>query len=127
MSEQALYPLQLPEGFELKPFKPSAIYIKGLDCLVYLARDCSYVATLTSNPLVEHCIDKGELVGFKVWSFLTLTPQERTAVLATIEMDHDEIKNIEDVWIHNANEQDADMSAGEAEFLDWLKTQRKPN
>ncbi len=127
MSEQALYPLQLPEGFELKPFKPSAFYIKGLDCLVYLARDCPYVATPTSNPLVEHCIDKGNIVGFKVWSFLTLTAQERTAILATIAMDHDDIKNIEYIWIHNANEQAADMDAGEAEFLDWLKAQRKSN
>jgi len=116
----------LPEGFALKSFRPSAMYIPGLDCLVYLARDCSYVATSTDNPYVERLMDNGKVVGFKIWFFLTLPSELRNEALRLIEtmIDLDDLKGIEYIWMQNANEQDAEMSAGEDEFVKWLEAER---
>lgn len=114
---------------ELKPFKPSAFYIKELDCLWCLTRDCPYVATPTCYPYVERLVDKGETVGFKIWHFLTLPSEMRHGPLELIGtmMDLDDLKGIEYIYIHTANEQDAEISAEEVAFFDWLKAPGKSN
>ena len=108
-------------GKQLPHFKPSCHYIKEFDWLIYLARDCSYVAVPTKEPQIEHLMDGGETVGIKILGFSQLPRGIRFQLLESTNMDLDDIKGIEDIWIQNFEEVKEDLFAAQTAFFEELR------
>lgn len=121
MNELAISLTQLLGGKQLQPFKPSFIYIKALDWLIYLARDCSYLAVPTKEPQLEYLMNGGETVGIKIIGFFHLPSCIRRQLLESTQMDLDDIVGIEDIWIKNFEERAEEWAASELAFFEELR------
>jgi hypothetical protein len=108
-------------GGILPPFKPTCWYLKPLDWLFYLARDCSYVATFTADPHLELLKDGAETVGFKVLGFSHLPARLRQRILISTDIDFDDIKGIGDIWILNVEEAWPEIEASQTAFFEELR------
>jgi hypothetical protein len=109
------------KGTQLPPFQPSCHYIKELDWLIYLARDCSYVATPTKEPQIEHLKDGEETVGIKILGFSQLPRGIRRQILESTNIDPDDIKGIEDIWIQNFERMAPAFFASQKAFFEELR------
>lgn len=58
----------LPEGCELDLFKPCIVHIEGLDMLVFLMEDCSYVEHQV-NQSVSLLMHEGRVVGVQLHGY----------------------------------------------------------
>lgn len=115
---------ELLEGKKLRPFKPSCFYLKELDWLVYLNRDCSYVACRSDREEVELLMDGEDVVGFKVLNFLTLPRSTRFEYLYATGLAPDDIKGVESIMLHNVDELLPEIEASETEFFQEFRRRK---
>ena len=122
MTEQSRpSPLPLFQNIKLEPFEPKCFYIRKLDCLWCVTRDCSYVATHTDDPNIEFLMYRGEKVGVKINNFFGLPRETRDACLVQTGIELDSIRGIEAIDIRNAEEAAGENSTSEADFFARLR------
>ena len=108
-------------GAELRPFKPTCWYNKGLDWFFYLSRDCSYVAVRTSDPHVELLKEGVETVGMKIMWFSDLPRHLRDKFLHATGVCPDDIVGIEDIIRLNVREAWPEIDAAQSAFFRELR------
>ncbi len=94
----------ITKSFFEKRFEPSCRYLKTLDWFIYITKDCSYVSTHTASPFIAKLMHGGEIVGFKIMAFSRLPREVRGWFTEIVNIDLDDIRGIEELWILNFEE-----------------------